>query len=94
MPIDVDHVLEPLIATMGRLVEREDKIYETNVDSRGDVSYASSETLLAVARIFPNLGSAARPAIPVIEDCAKRTYVAGASDKGEWRDILKAIGKR
>lgn len=94
MPLDAAQVLEPLMATMKRLLEREDKVYETNVDSRGDVSYANSETLLAVARIFSHLGLAARPAIPLIEDCARRPYVAGASNEEEWQDILKPIEKR
>lgn len=93
MPLDADHVLEPLMATMKRLLEREDKVYETNLDSRGDLSYANSETLLAVARIFPHLGPAARSAIALIEDCIKRPYFAGASDGEEWRDILRAIEK-
>ena len=118
MPLDPDHVLEPLMATMKRLREREDKVYEERAGFRSDlqtvaspfkfiaeqrgeatedsgrVSYASPETLLAVARIFSHLGLAARPAIPLIEDCAKRPYVAGASNEVEWQDILKAIEKR
>lgn len=117
MPLDADHVLEPLMATMKRLLEREDKVYEEHSGFRSDVqkladafkfmaeqrgeateglgtiSYASPETLLAVARIFSRLGPAARPAIHLIEDCAKRPYIAGAGDEGEWQDILKAIEK-
>lgn len=118
MPLGADHVLEPLMATMKKLLKREDKAYEEHAGFRSDVqkladafkfmaeqggeatedlgtvSYASPETLLAVARIFLHLGPAARPAIPLIEDCIRRPYVAGSSDQEEWRDILKAIEKR
>jgi len=60
-------------------------------DSLGVLSYASPETLLAVARIFGRLGAAAHPAVLVIENCSMRPYVAGSSDGEEWRKILEAI---
>jgi hypothetical protein len=57
----------------------------------GIVSYASPETLLAVARVVAKLGSAARPALPLIQSCLTRPYVSGSSDEGEWDTILDAI---
>lgn len=57
----------------------------------GVVLFANPETLLAVARIFGSLGAAAHPAIPLIENCSARPYVAGAVDGEEWRQILDAI---
>jgi len=57
----------------------------------GVVSYASPETLLAVARVLGKLGAAGRSAIPLIQSCLARPYVSGASDEGEWRKVLKAI---
>lgn len=54
----------------------------------GVVSYASPETLLAVAEILSCLGTDARPAIPLIEDCAGRPYVVGASDQEKWSEYF------
>ena len=70
--------------------------FKFTVEVRGEsvedpFRYANPETLLAVARIFGSLGAAACQAIPLIENCLARPYVAGASDGEEWQKILEAI---
>jgi hypothetical protein len=85
MSLDPNHVLEPIMAALRILLEREDKVYE----ERG--AYADWEPLLAVARVLGRLGTGAIPAVPLIENCSARPYVAGASDGEEWRKILERI---
>ena len=36
-------------------------------------------------------GGSAQPALPLLEECFARPYVAGASDGEEWRKILETI---
>jgi hypothetical protein len=94
MPLTAEQALAPLTDTLNILLEREDKRYEEQVGFRhGVVTYQSPETLLAVARVLANLGTAARPAVALLEICINRPYVAGASDFQEWHRVLTSINQ-
>lgn len=79
------------VQTLANLFKEAAERRGDTTEGLGVVTYASPETLLAVARVLGSLGVAAHSAIPLIEDCFKRPYVAAASDGEEWRKILKAI---
>jgi HEAT repeat protein len=102
--LDASQALAPLLTALEVVMEREDKsrevsaaraiAFKATTEERvapPQYSWSAPNVLTVILRLLGRLGAGARPAIPQIEACLARPYVAGARDAQQLREILQTI---
>lgn len=101
-PLAANGMLQRLMRSLEVLLERESRanveqspaitIEQATGEWRiaGSTYYPNPELLLAVGKLLARLGSAAAPAIPLLEGCMTRPQ-ASSTEKETWQKILQMV---